>query len=156
MQYEKYENVEVSPDFIEYEFTSIGPKGEIPKIIQFNTTNNPEIFNLAFGNKKEDGSLDDFAKDDNKDRNKILATVVSVIDLFFSAYPGKWIFFSGSTIERTRLYRMAITINLSELSADFQIFGLLQDMEAFVKVPFEKGVDYFGFLVRKKSINFTE
>jgi hypothetical protein len=155
MKYEKYDSVSATKDFLEYEFTSVGPKGDIPKIVQFSPTGSSGIFNLAFGNKKEDGSLDDFEKNDNKDRNKILATVVSTIYLFQEAYPTSWIFFSGSTPERTRLYRMAITINLDVLSDDFEIFGLLKDMGSFVKVPFENGIDYFGFLVRKKQFNFT-
>lgn len=33
-------------------------------------------------------------------------------------------FFSGSTPERTRLYRMAISLNIEELEADFGIFGV--------------------------------
>jgi hypothetical protein len=152
MKYEKYDDLIATIDFLEYEFVSVGPKGNIAKVVQFTPTNNPAIFNLAFGNKKEDGSLDDLAKDGNKDRNKILATVVSSVHLFTAEYPAKWIFFSGSTPERTRLYRMAITLNFEELSVDFEIIGILKDLDAFVYVPFEKEVNYFGFLIRRKIV----
>jgi hypothetical protein len=152
MKYEKYDNLIATIDFLEYEFMSVGPKGSIPKIVQFKPTNNPAIFNLAFGNKKEDGSLDDLAKDDNKDRNKILATVVSSVQLFTAEYPAKWIFFSGSTPERTRLYRMAIALNIEELSINFEIIGILKDLDSFVYVPFQIEVNYFGFLFRRKIV----
>lgn len=151
MKHERYTDLLVTNDYLEYEFTSIGPKGDISKIIQFTPTQNEAIINLAFGNKKDDGSIDDLARDDNKDRNKILATVVSVLTIFFEVYPEKWVFFAGSTPERTRLYRMAITLNYEELIVDFEIVGLLRDMDSFLDVPFEKGIDYFAFLVRPKK-----
>ena len=156
MKYEKYTKLLVTKDYLEYEFTSIGPKGTIVKCVHLTTTQDEEIFNLAFGNKKTDGSIDDQARDDNKDRNKILATVVSVLKIFFDKYPHKCVFFAGSSPERTRLYRMAITLNLDELSTDFEIVGKLTDNNEYRNVPFEKGINYFGFLVRSKKRSFKE
>jgi hypothetical protein len=49
---------------------------------------------------------------------------------------------------------MAITLNLDELSTDFQIFGILKDIDTFIQVPFQKGSDYFGFMIRRKKSNF--
>lgn len=155
MNYEKYTDLLFTNDYLEYEFTSIGPKGHIPKIIQFTPTHDETIVNLSFGNKREDGSIDDMARNDNKDRNKILATVVSVVTVFCKVYPEKWILFTGSTPERTRLYRMAITLNYEQLAIDFEIVGLVRDMDAYIDVPFEKGVEYFGFLVRPKKLKFV-
>ena len=152
MNHDRYIDLQVTNDYLEYEFMSIGPKGAISKVIQFTPTRDETIFNLALGNKKKDGGIDDMARDDNKDRDKILATVVSVLRIFFAAYPEKWIFFTGSSPERTRLYRMAITLNYETLSTDFEIVGLLRDMDAFLDVPFERGIDYFGFLVRLKNV----
>jgi hypothetical protein len=152
MNYERYTDLIVTADYLEYHFISEGPKGAIPKIIQFRETNNTKIYNLAFGNKKSDGSIDDLAKDDNKDRNKILATVASAVKLFTAEFVNKWVFFSGSTPERTRLYRMAIALNLDELSIDFEIIGILKDMDSYVYVPFQREVNYFGFLIRNKKV----
>jgi hypothetical protein len=154
MKYERYDVLKVSSDFLEYRFVSIGPKGEIQKLIQFEPTNIPGIYSLAFGNCTTDGSIDDLAINDNKDRNKILATVVSSVYGFTMKYPDKMIFFTGSTPQRTRLYRMAITLNLDELSTDFQIFGILKDIDTFIQVPFQKESDYFGFMIRRKKSNF--
>lgn len=104
MRYDKYDNLLSSPDLLEYEFLSQGPHGSITKTIKFEPTLHDEIFNLAFGNPKPDGTIDDLIVNNNKDRNKILATVAHSVRLFCSKYPDKWIHFAGSTPERTRLY----------------------------------------------------
>lgn len=153
MNYEKYTELQISSDGLEYQFISTGPKGSILKIIQFRKIPGSNIFNLAFGNLNDDGSIDDLSVNDNKDRNKILATVAFVV-YEFSKDTDDLIFFAGSTPERTRLYRIAITSNLEILSADFEIFGVLQGQESFTDVAFEKGADYYGFLIKRKCVNF--
>jgi hypothetical protein len=110
MQFEKYENIIASSDKLEFQFTSDGPKGKIIKVIQFTQTQNENIYNLAFGNLRKDGSVDDETTNDNKDRNKILATVAASVYEFSSLYPDKFIFFCGTTTDRTRLYRMALPL----------------------------------------------
>lgn len=150
MNYERYTDLEISSDKSEYKFISIGPKGNIQKIIQFRKTPMLNVFSLAFGNLNSDGSIDDLTVNNNKDRNRILATVASVV-YEFTRGNDKVIFFAGSTPDRTRLYRMAITINFEVLSVDFEIFGVLRSFDTFVDVPFEKGVDYFGFLIKRKN-----
>ena len=150
MRYKRYENIEISSDALEYKFVSIGPKGEIQKIVQFKETAIHHVYNLAFGNLNNDGTIDDLSVNDNKDRNKILATVASIVYEFTKQFPEKKVFFAGSTYERTRLYRMAITLNYAELDIDFEIYGVLRDADTFVDVPFQKGIDYFGFLVKRK------
>lgn len=151
MKYEKYECFSASPDLLEFEFNSTGPKGTIPKTIKFETTTSENIYNLAFGNRCSNDSLDDITVNDNKDRNKILATVAHSINLFCDKHPEKWIYFSGSTPERTRLYRMAISVNLEELSEKFEILGILQDAQGYITIPFQKKFNYFGFLAKKKK-----
>jgi hypothetical protein len=76
------------------------------------------------------------------------------LKIFFDKYPGKWVYFTGSSPERTRLYRMAITLNLEELSIEFEIVGTFTEKHRYNNVPFEKGVNFFGFLVRAKKPNF--
>ena len=152
MRYEKYENITASSDKLEYQFTSEGPKGKIVKVIQFTQTQNIEIYNLAFGNLRNDGSVDDETTNDNKDRNKILATIAAAVYEFSSQYPDKLIFFCGTTPERTRLYRMALSVNFEELKNDFRIYGILKGMNAFEQVPFRRGVDYFGFMIKRKNV----
>jgi hypothetical protein len=155
MKYERYTELLVTSDYLVYEFISTGPKGAIPKIIQF-TKIEEEIINLAFGNKKADGDIDDLARDGNMDRDKILATVVAVLRIFFDRYPDKCVFFKGSTPGRTRLYRMAITLNLEELRTDFEIVGALTAKSTFKDGDFQKGIDYYGFFVQSKRRSFRK
>ena len=145
--YEKYTAVDVSSDGLQFEFTSKGPKGEIKKIVQFSPTKAKDVLNLAFGNFKDDGSIDDATTNDNKDRDKILATIAQIVYDFTAIYPDKYIFFTGSTKERNRLYRMAITLNFDELAKTFLIWGLAAE-EGFE--PFQKRKNYDGFLIERK------
>lgn len=150
MKYEKYNTVLASANGFEYSFVSIGPRGEIHKVVQFLETSDTSIYNLAFGDLLPDGNIDDQIKNDNKDRNKILATIAAIVYEFTAKRPEKMVFFTGSTIERTRLYRMALTINLAELSQDFEILGLNLQEDSYTVERFMKGKDYSGFLVKRK------
>lgn len=150
MKYERYESLLTSGDSLEFKFTSEGPKGEIQKVVQFIKTNDPLIYNLAFGDLLPGGKVDDHVKNDNKDRNKILATVAATVYEFTARYPEKFVFFTGSTHERTRLYRMALTNNMEELSQDFEIYGITITGETFIAESFSKGKTYTGFLVKRK------
>jgi hypothetical protein len=97
-------------ELIVFEFISEGPKGKIPKIIRFDETHIEDVYNLGFGDKNlETGDLDDMSVSNNADSEKVLATVVSAIYAFTDKYAGKWIYATGSTDSRTRLYRMGIT-----------------------------------------------
>lgn len=152
MKHEKYESVLASTDGFEYSFVSIGPKGEIQKVVQFLENSNPDIYNLAFGDLLANGDIDDQTKNDNKDRNKILATIAAIVYEFTAKYSDKMVFFTGSTIERTRLYRMALTTNLTELNNDFDIFGLKLEVKMYEIEKFVKGNHYNAFLVKRKFI----
>jgi hypothetical protein len=145
--YDRYHFIDISTDAASFEFTSSGPKGDIKKIIQFTQTKAKRVYNLAFGNIKENGSIDDITTNDNKDRDKILNTVFAVVLDFTERFPDSYIFFTGSTKERTRLYRIAITLNHEELTQFFDIWGLYEN-DNFES--FEKNKNYFGFLLKRK------
>src|SRR5438093_100733 len=125
--YNRYKSFDISTNATVFEFTSTGPKGDIKKIIQFTPTNAKNVFNLAFGNIREDGTIDDNTTSDNKDRDKILATIAAAVYDFTERFPGSYIFFTGSSNERTRLYRMAISLNYEELADSFDIWGLKEE-----------------------------
>jgi hypothetical protein len=97
----------------------VGPKGKIKMIVQFTSTDSPEIYGLAFGVLNNEGKIDDATINNNKDRNKILTTVATIIYDFTARHPNKFIFFCGSTPQRTRLYRMALTLNFEQLKRTF-------------------------------------
>lgn len=150
MKYEKYEPLLMSNNALDFKFYSTGPKGEISIVVQFMETDDPDIYNLAFGNLLTDGSIDDNVRNDNLDRNKILATIAATVYEFSAAHREKLIFFTGSTPVRTRLYRMALTNNLEELSVDFEIFGVNLHKNSYWVEPFKKGKGYYGFIVKRK------
>lgn len=150
MNLETYSWGAVSADGLEYEFISRGPRGDIRKVIQFVETGHPLVYNLAFGDSQNDGGIDDQVRNDNGDRNMILATVASAVRMFCDRYEDVYVFFTGSTPGRTRLYRMALTIHFDELSVKLEIYGLCTRRLTMVK--FERGVAYLGFFVKRKSI----
>jgi hypothetical protein len=147
MKYEIYLNLTFTPDYSVIDFISIGKHGAIPKRIVFTETELQNVYNLAFGDIDENGDIDDCRISDNGDRNKILATVVKVVDSYTQRYPYRWIIFSGSTKERTRLYRIAIGINLEELSKKYEIYAFVQDELK----PFIKNMEINSFVIKRKN-----
>lgn len=79
----------------------------------------------------------------------MLATVASTVYAFTEKYPEAWIFATGSTTVRTRLYRMGITNNLAEIKVDFKVFGLIIEQNKWEE--FIVGEDYEAFLITKKE-----
>ncbi|MCU0324662.1 MAG: hypothetical protein MUF45_05355 [Spirosomaceae bacterium] len=146
MKVEKY-NLKSGSDFTRFEFISEGPKGTIRKLIEFQETNNPNIYNLAFGDFNPiSHEIDDLAVSDNHDTEKVLATVVAAVYAFFHKYPEVYIYATGSTKARTRLYRMGISRFYENIKEDFYLYGHYNDeFEEFVI-----GKDYDGFLAQRK------
>jgi hypothetical protein len=133
---------------ITFEFASIGFNGSIQKLIQFSQTDLIGVYNLAFGDKNlETGEIDDLAISNNGDIEKVLATVVAAVYTFTEKYPSSFVYATGSTKSRTRLYQIGITKYLEEGETDFSIYGQLNE-EWYL---FEKGVNYDAFLVKRKK-----
>ncbi|MFN4811024.1 MAG: DUF6934 family protein [Bacteroidota bacterium] len=132
-----------------FEFISEGPNGLIRKMVQFTPTNLQGFYILAFGDKdSKTGELDDLAISNNNDTERILATVAATVYAFTDKYSDAWIYATGSTKARTRLYRMGINKYFSQARKDFEILGQTEKhWEAY-----EKDKDYDGFLVRRKKI----
>lgn len=146
MKLDKYQ-LKAGAEFLSFEFISEGPKGLIRKQIQFTLVNRNGVFNLAFGNKDPiTGEMDDLAVSNNGDSEKVLATVIGAVYTFYAEYPDAWIYASGSTSARTRLYKMGITKYYNEIKDDFEMYGQIgEEWE-----PFEKGGDYIAFLAQRK------
>lgn len=131
-----------------FEFLSEGKKGKIFKVVQFQEMNLENVYNLAFGDKNlQTGELDDLVITDNGDAEKVLATVVSAIYAFADRYPKSWIYATGSTIARTRLYRMGINKYFEIVSQDFDIMGENKNHWEW----YEYGKEYQAFAVQRKK-----
>ncbi len=111
------------------------------------------LYNLAFGDKNElTGQIDDIVVTDNGDSEKVLATVVSAIYAFIDKYLNSWIYATGSTATRTRLYRMGINKYYEIVVEDFEIMGEHKnEWEIYVF-----GKEYQAFAVHKKNIKFIQ
>ena len=132
-----------------FNFVSEGPKGRIAKLIEIKETNLKDFYNLAFGDKDEEtGKINDSIVTNNNDTEKVLATVVSAVYAFTDLNPEAWVYATGSTESRTRLYRMGINKYLNEVENDFEIYGELGNNWCI----FEKATDFEGFVVKRKNI----
>lgn len=129
-------------------FTSVGPKGHIKKSIKFQPLAQEGFFNLAFGDVHPiTGELDDRVRSDNNDWEKVLATVVKAVYLFTEQNPFYWVYATGSSPSRNRLYRMAIDKYLDEANADFEILAETSSGWA----PYVKGVSYTAFAAQRRK-----
>lgn len=142
-----------SDKMMTFEFVSEGKKGLIHKIVKYQPTNLKGLYNLAFGDKDpKTGGIDDKVISNNGDSEKVLATVVATVYAFTDKYPDIWVYATGSTKARTRLYRMGISKFLEEVMEDFEILGELnEDWEAF-----KTDVEYEGFFGQKKIISLLK
>ena len=83
--------------------------------------------------------------------NKVLATVVRIVNKFIEKYPEANIYLTGSDARRTLLYQRAIAYGYYELSQTFCIYGdTASDVEETEFEPFDNTKNYSGFLIRKK------
>jgi hypothetical protein len=146
MNLPRYE-LKAEKSLLVYEFTSEGSKGQIPKLIKFSETTLKGFYNLAFGDKNsETGELDDTVVSSNGDSEQVLATVVSAVYAFTSLQNDAWVYATGSTKSRTRLYRMGISKYYDEIEKDFYLFGMWNGEWK----EFEMEIDYTAFLVKRK------
>jgi len=137
-----------SDKLMTFEFISEGSKGFIHKLVRYQPTNLKDVYNLAFGDKDHTtGDIDDTVISNNGDSEKVLATVAATVYAFTDKYPDVWIYATGSSKSRTRLYRMGIAKFLSEVKDDFEVLGERNDDWE----TFKNNVEYVGFLVRKRN-----
>jgi len=151
MELERYQ-LKAEDSLMVFDFVSDGPKGRIPKLVKFSETNLKDLYNLAFGDKDLDtDEINDLSISNNGDSEKVLATVVATVYAFTDYYPNGFVYATGSTKARTRLYRIGITKYLNEITKDFYIYGLRNDEWE----NFEKEIEYTAFLAKRKKRNFT-
>ena len=149
MKEEKYSYKKLAEEHY-YEFFSEGPKGKIKKVVRYRLIHvfPNRIYNLGFGDWSEElGDVDDTVATNNKDRQKVLATVADTVLDFTKNHPDAFIFAQGSTPSRTRLYQMGIGSFFDEIGALFSVNAYYNgDWQSF-----EKGRNYEAFLIRRKK-----
>ncbi len=121
MHLDKYK-VEISNSSTKFDFVSEGHLGKIQKSIKYEETQEG-VYNLGFGDKHPiTGEIDDTIVTNNGDMTKILATVALSIYIFTEKNPNAWIYVTGSSQSRIRLYRMAINKYHEEIDEDFVVY----------------------------------
>lgn len=142
----RYE-VEVDDSISLFEFVSEGRNGKIKKLVRYSRTNVKNMYNLGFGDKDElTGAINDKIITDNGDSEKVLATVGATIYAFTAENPTVYVYITGSNDARTRLYRMGIAKYFAEISLDFEVRGLQNN----IWKPFQSNGNYKAFLINRK------
>lgn len=137
---------QLSPSFSDYEFESDGPKGKLKKVARF-TSIDDETYNFAFGDLDQvTGELNDSNRSDNKDMEKVLATVATIITEFMSSNPAARVFIQGSTASRTRLYQIHINKYWYKITEFLDLWGFRNDQWE----TFATSRNYQAFVARKK------
>jgi hypothetical protein len=132
-----------------FTFESFGPKGVITKVVEFRATLNPKIYNMALLDlNRADGSLSDMSRSGNSDIERVLISVYKAMLQFIEHNPDKWIYFTGTTPSRNRLYSIAILKILALNNMPFEV--LCEHNKKWI--PFEKSINSTAFIVRKKLI----
>lgn len=140
-----------------FEFYSHGEKKYLMGVnysyIGIEAVTHKPVYNLGFGVLKinpETGleEIDDSIKNNNGDRDKILATVAFTALSFFNKHPDTIIYFEGSSPSRIRTYQMALNRHSETLKKDFLIRGYTED--DYLPEEFEKDKNYVAFLIEKK------
>lgn len=146
MNLERYPVI-ATDQFRSFEFLSEGPIGTVKKVVFFQRHDH-HLYNLAFGDWDElTQRMNDLARSNNKDRDKVIATVAYSVMEFLIHYPGAFVVAKGSTPARTRLYQTGINKYWPEISKLYVIEGFInQGWESF-----RKNTNYQAFLFYKRQ-----
>lgn len=128
-----------------YRFESVSVNKKVRKAVLFTRSLNDSLFNLALMDVTNDGQLSDEVESRNGDVREVLATVFQIIDHFLVRNPDIIVGFYGNDDRRHRLYRIAITQALSEISGRFEIYGNKNGKV----VLFEPNKEYNAYYIKR-------
>lgn len=136
--------------FDKYVFTSLG-QNKILKVVDFTPTKIKDLYNLSFGDLLPDGTIDDTAISNNGDIIRIMSTVVDIVKHFTKKFPEFKIGFTGSTIERTKLYERVLKMYYEEFSKDFFITASIKEGDKFIEEKFKPQANksYHAFFIKR-------
>jgi hypothetical protein len=73
-------------------------KERIEKMAMFSSTPEANVFAFFFGDLMADGTLDIYARSNNGDMPRVLATIIVIIKQFLNDHPHTTVFSTGSMI----------------------------------------------------------
>jgi hypothetical protein len=142
--------------FKQYEFYSDGPKGRMRKVIFYSYLGRQDgyaYYNLGFGDyDPRTRHISDLTVSDNKDRDKILATVAATALDFTARKVRCRILVKGSTPARTRLYQMKIVAYFDAIS---ELFDIQCQTEKGTWKAFKRGEKSFRFLFERRNFGYA-
>ena len=94
------------------------------------------------------GNIDDRIVSNNSDSEKVLATVIQALYIFFRKHPTSKVYVKGSTKSRTRLYRMGITKFYIETDSIFRVKGRESEIADWEDFQLNKEYYSFAFLLK--------
>jgi hypothetical protein len=139
--------VNVSPDGHVFWFVSTGPNGSITKVVTMQPMERVGRYNMAMADVIN-GELDYDNLTNNNDMDRIFGAIAVIVRRFTNRYPASQINIKGSNPARTRLYRMKISNNLERITAEFNVYGAIDNRLKFKH--FRKGENYVAILVSRK------
>jgi len=134
----------------QYAFVSHG-KERIEKIAIFRSTPMENLYYFVFGDLASNSSIDDKIRSNNGDLVKVLSTVIDILKTFLAEHPEATVFFVGSTLNRTALYRRILCTYYQTFRNEFIINALIANEHKLEETPFDPAStrQYLGFLVKK-------
>ncbi|HLX66350.1 MAG TPA: hypothetical protein VKR41_05115 [Puia sp.] len=107
MAYAPYTDLEATPDFATFQFTSPTPPEPTVRQVRFNgqLNNQPggRIYNVEFRSKTTD-RRDDPSWPDSKDFLCTVLTVLQIIEIYSERYPGRILRFSGDSKVKAQVF----------------------------------------------------
>ncbi|MCL2098563.1 MAG: hypothetical protein FWH23_07400 [Bacteroidales bacterium] len=110
----------------DYYFFSEGPNGKIKKQVCFRETDLKNYYQLNFGDVIE-GNIKEDVVSDNKDTDKVIATISWILFRFVQQSPSRHVRFSGLTVSRKRLICRWMSQNYDKIIQYAHIYGYRQD-----------------------------
>lgn len=138
--------MEASEDSLSFAFDSISGQRIIRKKAEF-VLISADLYNFAFGDVNEEDEIDDFVVSNNKDMDKVFATLIQILITFLKTHKGKGVYFKGSTPSRTRMYQIILNKERANWEGLLAVYGSYNGN----LMPFETDHRYNSFIVELKN-----
>lgn len=130
-------------DYLSFTFESVSEQRVVRKKAEF-TVMSENVYNFGFGDVTDEGEIDDLAVTDNKDTYMVFATLIQILLDFFKTHNNKFVYFTGSTQSRTRMYQIVLSKEKANWKDILIVYGM-SDGEA---VPFETDCKFDAFMIK--------
>jgi hypothetical protein len=132
-----------------FNFTSIGSKGNIQKIITFSVIGD-NLWNLGFGDASKTG-WSDSAISNNGDIFKVMETIAQAAIIFTASFPERQLIINPVDSKRKALYNTIFKRKHQEILELFKITGILNNNLK----NYDPNVNFDMFLIARKERTFV-